>query len=230
MVRDFRTMRILTGAMAILAAFTLLPLPRAVAHGGNLPAVSRGGSVPGGRVGAAERERTTNRQGSGALPGLEGLREAQAGKVTPEKLERWRSMPPEKKERIRKSYRWWKDLPPERRERILEHERRWGNLPGQQKRFLRQRREIYRNAQPEERRAIKKFFRSWRELSHERRHALRRDMAEMKDLPATERDERLMRWPFYSRFSPDERKAVNRFLFSEPPPGPKSGPAGPPRD
>jgi hypothetical protein len=159
MMRDFRTMWILTGAMAILAVLTLLPLPTAVANDGNLPAITRGGSDPGDRVGGLDRVRTAPGLGNEVFPGLEGLRVAQAGKVTPEKLERWRSMPPEKKERIRKRYRRWKNLSPERRERILEHGRRWGKLPKQKQRFLRQRREIYRNAQPEERRAIKKFLR-----------------------------------------------------------------------
>lgn len=230
MLRDFRTRWILTGAMAIFAVFTLLPLPPAVAHDGNLPAISKGGSVSGDRVGGRERERTAPGPGDEAFPGLEGLRVAQAGKVTPEKLERWRSMPPEQKDRIRNRYRRWKNLSPERRERILEHGKRWGKLPKHKRRFLRQRREIYRNAQPEEKRAIKKFFRRWRKLPPERRHALRQDMAEMKNLPVPERDERLMSWPFYSRLSPDERKAVNRFLFSELPPGPKRGPIDSPRD
>ncbi len=230
MLRDFRTMWILTGALAVFAVFTLLPLPPAVANDGNLPAISREGSVPGVRVGGPERERTVSGLENEGSPSSEGQWFAQEGKVTPEKLERWRSMPPEEKERIRKRYREWKDLSPERRERILKHGREWGKLPKQKRRFLRQRREIYRNAQPEEKRAIKKFFRQWRELPHERRHALRRDMAEMKNLPVTERDKRLMRWPFYNTLSPDEQKAVNRFLFSELPPGPESGPPGSPRE
>ena len=48
-----------------------------------------------------------------------GLLFARAGEITPEKLERWRSMPPEEREKIRERYRRWKSLPPERRERIL---------------------------------------------------------------------------------------------------------------
>ena len=229
-MRDFRTMWILTGAMAIFAVLALLPLPPALAHDGNLPAISREGSVSGVRVGATERERTESGPGNEAFPRFEGQRVAQSGKFTPEKLERWRSKSPEEKERIRKRYHRWKNLSPERRERILEHERKWGKIPKQERRFLRQRREIYREAQPEEKRAIKKFFRHWRELPNEQRHALRRDMAEMKNLPVTERDERMMGWSFYNELSPDEQKAVNRFLFSELPPGPKSGPPGSPRD
>jgi hypothetical protein len=230
MLRDSRTTWILTGALAVFAVLTLLPFPPAVAHGGNPPAISRGRSVPGVRVGGPERERTVSGRGNEVSPRSEGSWVAQEGRITPEKLERWRSMPPEKKERIRERYRWWKNLPPERRERILEQGRRWEKLPKRQQRFLRQRREIYRNAQPEEKRAIKKFFRHWRKLPHEQRHALRRDMAEMKNLSVTERDERLMSWPFYNGLSPGEQKAVNSFLFSELPPGPKSGPSGSPRD
>lgn len=212
-MRDFRTMRIFAGTMAVLAVWTFSPLPQGVAHGGNLPAISRGGSVPGARPDLPER-----------------LRVAQAGKVTPEKLERWRSMSPENKERIRERYRHWKTLSPERRERILEHRRRWGKLPEKEKRYLRQRREVFRNAQPEDRQAIRKFFRGWKHLPPDRRGSLRRNVEKWRDLSVEEREERLKKWPFYRDLSPAERKAVDRFLFSEGLPGPRGGPPGSPRD
>ncbi len=229
-MRVFRTMWFLVCALAIVAGCSLLPLPPGVAHGGNLPAISRAGSFPAARLGVLEREGTAPGPGSGIVPGPGRLRVAQAGKVTPEKLERWRSMPPEKKERIREKYRHWKKLPPERRERILERGRKWGKLPEKEKRYLKQRREVYRNAPPEERQAIRKFFRGWKSLPPERRGVLRQNLEEWKDLPVKERDERLEKWPFYGNLSPGERKAVNRFLFSDVPPGPRRGPPGSPRD
>lgn len=182
------------------------------------------------RVDGLERKGTATGEGKEASGWREVLRVAQAGEVTPEKLKRWQTMTPEERERIRSRYRRWKKLPPERRERILERGRRWREIPEGQRRFLRERREIYRNARPEEKRAIEKFVRRWRQLPLERRHKMRGTLDEMRDLPANKRDERLKDWPSYRRFSPDERKAVKRFLFSEPPTGRKGGPPRSPRD
>jgi hypothetical protein len=230
MSRDFRTGWVLTGALAIFLVFAVLPLGQAAASDADLRPGGRAGWVPparhGGpdRVGAAPRERE---EGSGWK---DDLPMARPGEVTPEKLERWRTMTPEERERIRRRYHRWKELPPEQRERILERRKRWRELPEEQRRALRKRREAYRNALPEERRAIEKFFRQMRQLPPEQRHAMRRNLSEMGGLPAHDRNERLMDWPFYRQLSPAEREAVTRFLFPNPPPGPGSGPPGSPRD
>lgn len=145
---------------------------------------------------------------------------AQPGQVTPDKIERWRRMSPDERERIRERYRRWKVLPPERRDRLMERTRRWRELPEGDRRFLRQRREMYRNAWPEEKRVIEQFFVRWRQLPPERRRALRRHIAEWRELPAAERDEQMMGWPFYNRLQPDEQRVIRWYLFSEPHPPP----------
>lgn len=139
------------------------------------------------------------------------------GQLTPDKIERWRRMSPEERERIRERYRQWKALPPERRERLLERRERWRELPEAQRRYLAERGEMYRNAWPEQRRAIDKFFVRWRQIPPERRRALGRRIAEWRQLPAAERDEQLTGWPFYNRLRPDEQRAIRWFLFSGPP-------------
>ncbi len=165
-----------------------------------------------------------------------GIRMAQAGEVTPDKLERWRRMSPEERERIREKYHRWKELTPERRERILERRRKWRELPEGERSYLRQRREIYRSARPEEKQVIKGFFRRWRELPPERRQALRRKFMEWRGLPAAERYERMTNEPFYRNLSPHERQVVERFLYLEPsrtpPPGPgrSTAPSGSPSE
>ncbi len=226
----FRTRWILAGALGACLALTPIFLREAAAEGGNIPATSRGKGILSVRSGGVDR----GDSGSGIRDGdsgrKKGSRMAQAGEVTPEKLDRWRSMTPEEREKYRQRYRRWEKLPPERRKRILERRQRWSNLPAEQRHFLMQRREIYRNAWPEEKRAIEKFYRRWRQLPQDRRQTMRRNLAEMRDLPASHRDERLMGWVFYRRLLPDERKAVNRFLFSEPSSGPLGGPRGSPRD
>ena len=222
------TRRILTGALAICLAVPFLPMRHAVADQCNPPVVSRGGGLLSVRDGSAGRERTS--PGDDASVWEKGLRMAQVGEVTPEKLERWRTMAPKERERYRERYRRWKKLPPKRRERILERRRKWRALPEGQRRFLRERREIYRNAWPEEKHAIEKFTRRWRQLSPGRRHEMRRRLSELRDLPAAEQNERLMEWQFFRRLSPSEKKAVSRFLFSKPSSGPKGGPSRSPRD
>ena len=49
--------------------------------------------------------------------------------LSPGRLERWRAMPPEERERIRERYRRWKELPPEERERIRSGTVDGGNSP-----------------------------------------------------------------------------------------------------
>ncbi len=88
--------------------------------------------------------------------------------MTPEKLERWRTMTPAERERIRERYHRWKKLPQQQREKILERKRVWRELPEGQRRFLRQRREIYRDARPREKKAIEKFVNRWKQLPPER--------------------------------------------------------------
>jgi Protein of unknown function (DUF3106) len=224
--RNDRTAWFLTVALAICLTVAILALRDAVASGGDVPGVSRAAGTlrPGyggpGRTGPEPREREEN---SGWQ---EGSRIARSGVVTPENLERWRSMTPEERERIRRRYHRWKELSPERRERILERRKRWRELSEEQRRSLMRRREIYRSAPPEEKRVIEKLFRYWRGLPPEQRHAARRDLADMGNLPASDRNERLMGWPFYRRLSPDERKAITPFLFPNPQPGPERGASG----
>lgn len=226
----FRTRWVLAGALGACLALTPLFLRQAAAEGGNFPAASRGKGILFVRSGGVDRAGTPSRERDGDSGRKKGVRVTQGGEVTPEKLDRWRSMTPEERERFRERYRRWEKLPPERRKSILERRQRWSELPEEQRRFLKQRREIYRNAWPEEKRAIEKFFRRWRQLPPDRRQTVRRNLAEMRVLPPSRRDERLMGWPFYRRLTPDERRAVNRFLFSEPSSGPMGGPRGSPRD
>ena len=230
MSRNDRTAWFPKGALAFCLAVAVLLLGRAAASDAYPPGVSTAGRVLLAAHGGAGRMGPAPGDGEEDSGWGETLRVARAGEVTPEKLERWRTMTPEERERIRRRYHRWKELPPERRERILEGRKRWRELPEEQRRSLMRRREIYRNAPPEERQAIEKFFRYWRHLPPERRHAMRRDLNDMRDLPAPVRSERLMGWPFYRQLSPDERNAVTRFLFPPPWPGPGRGIPGSPHD
>jgi hypothetical protein len=166
-------------------------------------------------------------------PRREMAPEARGGRVaperiTPDKLERWRSMSPEEQDRARERYRRWKSLPPERQERILERERRWQKLPEEDRRYLRERRQLFREAPPERRQVIGGFFRHMEEMPRERRREMRNFVWQLRDLPPADRDRRLMEWPYYRGLSPGERGVLRDFLFSElaGPPGAPSGRGG----
>ncbi len=137
-------------------------------------------------------------------------------RVSPERLERWRAMPPEERERIRERYRRWKELPPEKRERILERHRRWRELPEEQRRYLKERREMLNDAGPEDRVVVRKFFARMRSLPPEARGAERQKIREWRSLPPGEREEAISAWPFYRGLSDRERGVLRWFLFARP--------------
>jgi len=159
-----------------------------------------------------------------SLPGVAHARGPETGppdppkveKVPQERLEQWRSMSPEERERIRERYRRWKELSPEKRERILERNRRWRELPEEQRNYLKDRRELLKDAGPEEREVVDKFFVRMRSLPHNRRHHLKRKIWEWRSLPPGEREKAMFSWPFYRNLSVPERDTLRWFLFARP--------------
>lgn len=150
----------------------------------------------------------------------------QGDPLSPGRLERWRAMPPEERERIRERYRRWKELPPEKRERIMERNRRWRELPEEERRYLKDRRELLKDAGPEDRGVVRKFFARMRSLPPGARGAARRKIREWRSLPPGERDESMRSWPFYRGLSGRERDTLRWFLFA--PPGERHERGGPP--
>lgn len=171
---------------------------------------------------------------AGHGPGAEGAPPPEAGEVPPERLERWRSMSPGERDRIRERYRRWKELPPEERERILERRRRWENLPREEREYLKERRALLREAGPQQRRVVRRFFARMRSLPPPARRMARGKILEWRSLPPHEREEAMLSWPFYRDLSERERDTLRWFLFGRPgdrPPG--GGPfprRAPPRD
>ena len=136
--------------------------------------------------------------------------------LSPERLERWRTMSPEERERVRERYRRWKELSPEQRERIKERNRRWRELPEEQRRYLKDRRELFSDAGPEDRGVVRKFFALMRSLPPEARSAARQKIWEWRSLPPGEREEEMNSWPFYHGLSDRERVTLRWFLFARP--------------
>ena len=132
---------------ALLAAFLWL-LPWALAPD---PAYAAEPQSEPGKVLSREELREKYRQ----------LREA-----TPEeRLELFRSLPPEKREQIRRTHRRWKQLKPEGQERLRKNFRRWRQLsPGQ-------------------RQNLKEQYRRWQELDPEQRRRLREEIRSQRRRP-----------------------------------------------
>jgi len=141
---------------------------------------------------------------------------SQGEPLSPGRLERWRAMPPEERERIRERYRRWKELPPEQRERIMERHRRWRELPEEQQRYLKDRRELLKDAGPEDRGVVRKFFDRMHSLPPGARSAARQKIWEWRSLPPGEREEAMGSWPFYRGLSERERETLRWFLFARP--------------
>ncbi len=136
--------------------------------------------------------------------------------LSPERLERWRAMSPEERERFRERYRRWKELSPEQRERIMERKRQWRELPEERRRYLKDRRELLKDAGPEDRSVVRKFFARMHSLPPEARSAARQKIWEWRSLPPGEREEAMRFWPFYSGLSDRERDTLRWFLFAPP--------------
>lgn len=136
--------------------------------------------------------------------------------LSPDRLERWRSMSPEERDRIRERYRRWKELTPEQRERVKARHRRWRELPEEQRSYLRERRALLREAGPEEQAVVRSFFARMHSLPPEVRRATRQKVWEWQSLPPGEREEAMRSWPFYGELSGPERETLRWFLFARP--------------
>jgi hypothetical protein len=89
------------------------------------------------------------------------------GKIAdPEKLERWRNLPSERKENIIKRYRKWEQLPPEK---IIKRYRKWEQLPPEKRRKILKRYRKYRNLPPEKQKRLKNRWMMMKKLSPDER-------------------------------------------------------------
>ncbi len=203
-------------AFSLLLTGIVFPLSRTACAQGEGSGLSTEPGIPRGEIDGAALAAGEDARGAVATD------PAGEGSPSPDRLERWREMSPEERERIRERYRRWKDLPPEKRERIIERNRRWMKLPPEERGYLKERRELLQGAGPEVRAVVRKFFARMRSLPPPARRLARRNLREWRSLPAEERDEAMRSWPFYRGLSGRERETLRWFLFGrpgDPPPG-----------
>lgn len=110
----------------------------------------------------------------------EGLRtirlSGRGGQRSPagENWDRYESLSPEEKARLRERYRQWESLPPEKQQDLRRRMDRLKELPPDDRELLRKRHEQWQELPPQERQRLRENLRRWNELSPEERERLRR--------------------------------------------------------
>lgn len=84
---------------------------------------------------------------------------AQAGRSATaeeqERMQRWQSLPPEKRERLRQRYEKFKQLPPEEQEAVKQRYNKWREMPAEDRRAMRDK---WQSMSPEDRKAFRQRF------------------------------------------------------------------------
>jgi hypothetical protein len=86
---------------------------------------------------------------------------------------RYESLSPEEKARLRERYRQWESLPPEKQQDLRRRMDRLKELPPGDRELLRKRHEQWQELPPQERQRIRDKLRRWNELSPEEQERLR---------------------------------------------------------
>ncbi|NIO17126.1 MAG: DUF3106 domain-containing protein [Deltaproteobacteria bacterium] len=135
------------------------------------------------------------------------------GPGNPENMERWRKLPPERKEKIIKRYRRWEKLPPEKRERILKRYRKFKNMPPEKRERMKRRWKRMQELSPEERDNLQGTMSKFRRFSPEKKGAIRNNMKGLQNIPVEKRYERFMEMDQLRDFTPGERDVLYKYFF-----------------
>lgn len=73
-----------------------------------------------------------------------------------ERMERWQSLPPEKREQLRQRYEKFRQLPPEEQAAVKRRYDKWRELPPEERRAMRDK---WQSMSPEDRKAARQRFR-----------------------------------------------------------------------
>lgn len=135
------------------------------------------------------------------------------GLGNPEKMERWRKLPPERKEKIIRRYRRWEKLPPEKRERILKRYRKFKNLPPEKRERLKRRWKRMQELSPAERTSLKGTKSRFRSFSPEKKSVIRNNMKSLRNAPEEKRYERFMEMEELGDFTAGEKDVLYKYFF-----------------
>lgn len=82
-----------------------------------------------------------------------------------ERLQRWQSLPPEKREELMERYERFRQLPPEEQEAVKRRYHKWREMPEEDRRAMRDK---WERMSPEERRALRERMRNRDDAGDER--------------------------------------------------------------
>jgi len=73
-----------------------------------------------------------------------------------ERMQRWQSLPPEKREQLRRRYEKFRQLPPEEQEAVKQRYSKWREMPPEERRAMRDK---WQSMSPEDRKTFRRRFR-----------------------------------------------------------------------
>jgi hypothetical protein len=101
-----------------------------------------------------------------------GGREGQRSQAE-QNWDRYESLSPEERARLRERYRQWESLPPEKQQDLRRRMDRFKGLPPDDRELLKKRHEQWQELPPQDRQSIREQLRRWNQLSPEEQERLR---------------------------------------------------------
>jgi hypothetical protein len=112
-------------------------------------------------------------------------------------IEKWKSLSPRERERLREKHQTLKKMSPEERRRLKENLNRFKNLPPEKQEKLRENWQRIKDLPLEERRVIFNNYRKWQSLSPQEKQRLRQRHIRIQQMPPEKRKmflEKQRRW------------------------------------
>ncbi|MGC4120350.1 MAG: DUF3106 domain-containing protein [Myxococcales bacterium] len=141
-------------------------------------------------------------------PGPEGSTAPGRSRAGENAAERFKNLPEEKKEELRRKWREFRKLPPEEQQALREKVKRWRDLPPERKAQIIRNFEAFKALPPAERDSLEQRFEKWSQLSPEQRQALRREIRQIiRENRREKLEQNAQRW---REMTPEERQQARQ--------------------
>lgn len=179
--------RLTTAAIAASFAFSLA----VIAFGAEMTAPPASPSPPAAPPAAAQVKRPIPARPAQRSPN------ARWNSLTPreqqellENYEIWKTMPPERRERLKKAYRIFNSLTPAKRQELRNKYNELKNLPPEKREKVKIQLERWRRMTPQERQAYRDGINKFNALPPDKKEEVRAKLRALKDLPPEEQKKR----------------------------------------
>ncbi len=124
-------------------------------------------------------------------------------------LEQLQRLDPAEQERFLKNNQRFKSLAPEQQDLIRNRLQAWNALPAEQRQELLERQQIWEQLPPEQRQQVRdSLLPRWQSLAPARRQVILGKLRELRELDATQRNDKLNDEGFLENLNPDERQML----------------------